>query len=198
MVVVLSVVVVDSVVVIVASLVVVASVVVVASLVVLAFVVVASVVGAGVGLPTNWMSYMIPTHRISSHGFRLNFVSLPWCLVYNTTKVDAITSGIPFTTLSRHIRRFYTSHASYFWYKSRDQAVMERLNEPYMPLKCTKKVRLANYRLHQVTDLIYKQQPLFGAKICSDICPQTFSISRSEHFPCAQFQGNCMWALRNT
>ena len=29
---------------------------------------------------------------------------------------------------------------------------------------------------------IYKQWPPFGAKICSDICPRTLSVPRSEQF----------------
>ena len=30
--------------------------------------------------------------------------------------------------------------------------------------------------------LIYKQGPLFGVKICLDICPWTLSVLRSEQF----------------
>ena len=38
---------------------------------------------------------------------------------------------------------------------------------------------------------IYKQQPLFGAKICTDICPRKLSVPRSEHFSKSEVRRNC-------
>ena len=43
---------------------------------------------------------------------------------------------------------------------------------------------------------IYKQQPPFGKKICSDICPRALSVPRSEQFSKSKARGNCV--LRGT
>ena len=54
-------------------------------------------------------------------------------------------------------------------------------------MSLTMKVNLSSYTVfiieneyeYNINSVIYKQEPPFGAKICSDICPRTLSVPRS-------------------